>query len=144
MHSEVELGWGPHLMLDCFGCPAEKLESLEYIYDLLDSFPEQIKMTKVMPPYVFKYQGKIEGHGGISGVVLLAESHISIHTFPENNHVFIDIFTGKEFNTDSASEHLVNYFGAHNHEMVLLNRGVRTTKPLSSHDQADVGSLVNR
>lgn len=117
-------GFGPHLMLDCFGCNPEKLSNIDIVFDALDKLPDKIGMTKIMPPYVFKYQGVVPDDWGISGVVLIAESHISIHTFPEKNHAFIDIFSCKDFDTAAASIHLISLFEATHHEVQLLQRGV--------------------
>jgi S-adenosylmethionine decarboxylase len=115
-------------MLDCYGCPKEKLADMDFIFGLLDKFPDKIKMTKIMPPYVFKYHGRVPEDWGVSGVVLIAESHISIHTFPDKQHAFIDIFSCKEFDTDHARAELLRHFEADHHEVVLLNRGVEFPK----------------
>jgi S-adenosylmethionine decarboxylase len=128
MKSENEYGFGPHLMLDCYGCPEEKLSDVDFIFGILDNFPDKIKMTKIMPPYVFKYHGRVPEDWGISGVVLIAESHISIHTFPDKKHAFIDIFSSKEFDADYARAELLKRFEATHHEIVLLNRGVEFPK----------------
>jgi S-adenosylmethionine decarboxylase len=126
--TEVNYGFGPHLMLDCYGCPREKLADMDLIFNTLDTFPAKIKMNKIMPPYVFKYVGKFPEDWGISGVVLIAESHISIHTFPDKEHAFIDIFSCKDFDTDYARKELLNLFEATHHEVILLSRGVEFPK----------------
>ena len=77
------VGFGPHLMLDGYGCDKKKLQDLNLVYRILDDLPERIGMTKIMPPYVFKYSGVKPEDWGLSGFVLIAESHVSIHTFPE-------------------------------------------------------------
>ena len=128
MASEVKYGFGPHLMLDCYGCPKDKLGDMDMIFSVLDTFPAKIGMTKIMPPYVFKYKGKVPEDWGVSGVVLIAESHISIHTFPDKEHAFIDIFSCKDFDTDFARCQLLEIFEATHHEVVLLSRGVEFPK----------------
>ena len=120
---KIEYGFGPHLMLDCYGCPKEKLADMDLIFDTLDKFPAKIGMTKIMPPYVFKYHGAVPEDWGISGVVLIAESHITIHTFPDKNHAFIDIFSCKEFDTSYAMQYMINLFEATHHEVQISSRG---------------------
>ena len=139
MKNNVEYGFGPHLMLDCYGCPREKLSDIDFVFNILDTFPDKIKTTKIMPPYVFKYHGKVPDDWGISGVVLIAESHISIHTFPDKQHAFIDIFSCKDFDTDYARQEMLKLFEATHHEVTLLNRGVEFPKNI--HHAAN---LVNR
>ena len=119
----VKYGFGPHLMLDCYGCNKEKLSDIDLIFDTLDKFPAKIGMTKIMPPYVFKYHGNVAEDWGISGVVLIAESHITIHTFPDKEHAFIDIFSCKDFDTAFALEYMSNLFEAKEHEVQFSTRG---------------------
>jgi S-adenosylmethionine decarboxylase len=122
MTTEIKYGFGSHMMLDCYGCPKDKLSDLDLIYSALDSLPARIGLTKMMPPHVFKYSGQAPEDWGVSGVVLIAESHISIHTFPEKAHAFIDIFSCQEFDTDFARRQLLETFGATGHEVVLVDR----------------------
>lgn len=128
MDTETKFGFGPHLMLDCFGCSKEKLADMDFIFNILDTFPKKIGMHKIMPPHVFTYHGKVAEDWGVSGVVLIAESHISIHTFPEKEHAFIDIFSCKDFDIDYARDLMLDYFESAHHETVLLNRGVEFPK----------------
>jgi S-adenosylmethionine decarboxylase len=124
-------GFGPHLMLDGYGCAKAKLEDLNLIYRILDELPARIGMTKIMPPYVFKYSGVKPEDWGLSGFVLIAESHISIHTFPEKNFVSVDIFSCKAFDADFASAYLKNVFGMAKFETNVLDRGSEFPKELN-------------
>jgi S-adenosylmethionine decarboxylase len=120
---DIEYGFGQHLMMDGYGCDREKLMNLDGIYDFLSLYPEEIKMTKIMPPYVFKYSGQVPEDWGISGFVLIAESHISIHTFPEKLYLSLDIFSCKPFNTEAAIDHIKNIFEIEKVEIKILDRG---------------------
>ena len=70
-----------HLIIDGHGNNSDILQSDEFIYELLDQYPAEIGMTKIAPPYVLRYVGAKPEEWGVSGFVLIAESHISIHTF---------------------------------------------------------------
>ena len=59
-------------------------------------------MTKIAPPEVHTYRGSKPEDWGVSGFVLIAESHISIHTFPHRQYVNIDIFSCKSFDYQRA------------------------------------------
>ncbi len=113
-----------HLIIDGYGAYRKMLESEDMIYDLLDSYPSQIGMTKVAPPQVFKYIGLKPDDWGISGFVLIAESHISIHTFPERCYVNIDIFSCKDFDSEYAIQELKAIFEFDEIQKYLLNRGL--------------------
>lgn len=117
--------FGLHLMLDGFGCDPAKLESEDFIHQFLDEFPENIGMTKLMSPYVSRYDdGTGRKRRGLSGFVLIAESHVSIHTFPDECCVSIDIFSCKSFDTANAEREIVNKFGIEEIRRSVLDRGV--------------------
>ena len=113
-----------HLIIDGFGSNPKLLESEELLYQLLDDYPAQIGMTKVAPPHVFRYVGSKPEDWGISGFVLIAESHISIHTFPERGYVNIDIFSCKDFDSEQAIKDFQAKFELVKLRSYLLNRGL--------------------
>jgi len=118
------LGFGPHLMVDGYQADYNVLSSIEAITNFLDELPKEIEMTKIMPPYVFKYDGGEKPEDwGISGFVIIAESHISIHTFPEKEYFSLDIFSCKDFDIDKALEIIKNFFHTENLEIRTTKRG---------------------
>jgi len=120
----AKLGYGPHLMLDLNDCNPEILDSLEACFKLLNELPAKIGMTKITQPYVFRYSGKFAGDEGITGVVIIAESHISVHTYPAKRFVFMDIFSCKPFDTDLARDYIINYFKSLRPVAHLKERGL--------------------
>jgi S-adenosylmethionine decarboxylase len=88
-----------HLIIDGYGNNLEILKSEEFIYRLLEQYPAEIGMTRISSPVVVRYTGD---DWGISGFVMIAESHISIHTFVERCYVNIDVFSCKDFNIDQT------------------------------------------
>ncbi len=124
----IEYGFGQHLMMDGYGCDQSILMDLDRIYDFLSRYPGEINMTKIMPPYVFKYSGLVPEDWGISGFVLIAESHISVHTFPEKLYLSLDIFSCKAFDTDAAIAHIKKIFDIKKVEIKLLDRGLEFPK----------------
>src|SRR5919199_243273 len=79
-----------HLVLDAFVADGRRLGDVAAILELLDTLPERIGMTKIAPPYVFRYSGVKPEDWGVTGVVLIAESHISIHTFAEHRRFHLE------------------------------------------------------
>ncbi len=127
-----EYGFGMHLILDGYGCDRQRLEDISLIYNFLSEYPAQIKMTKIMPPYVFRYDAENPQDWGISGFVLIAESHISIHTFPEKNYFSLDIFSCKNFDSEQAISYVSNLFATQKSEIKLLDRGLEFPKDVRS------------
>ena len=117
--------FGLHVTIDASGCNKRKLASVTLVYDILNRLPDKIGMIKMTLPYVVKWLDKFaHGTEGISGFVMIAESHISIHTFPDQDYVFMDIFSCKEFDTEKAIKHLVDAFEAAKYEKNVLKRGM--------------------
>ena len=117
--------FGLHVTIDASGCNKRKLSSVTLVYDILNRLPEKIGMIKMTLPYVVKWLDKFShGSEGISGFVMIAESHISIHTFPDQDYVFMDIFSCKEFDAENSIKRLVDAFEAKRYEKHILKRGV--------------------
>jgi S-adenosylmethionine decarboxylase len=77
---------GVHLLVNLYGCPKELLEYKEGVAKLLNEIVVEAKLTKVSESH-FQFDPI-----GVTSVILLAESHISIHTWPEHNSAAVDIF----------------------------------------------------
>jgi len=113
-----------HLIIDGYGGDPRKMQDVEFISNLLDAYPSQIGMTKISTPQVSKYIGTKPEDWGVSGFVLIAESHISIHTFPERLYINVDIFSCKEFDADKAIREFKLHFGLSEVRSYILNRGL--------------------
>lgn len=113
-----------HLIIDGYSTDAGKLEDEEFVYQLLERYPERIGMIKISPPKVAKYVGTKPQDWGISGFVLIAESHISIHTFPERRYINIDIFSCKDFDAEQAIAEMRQGFELNDVKTFILDRGL--------------------
>lgn len=116
--------FGPHLTLDLKGCPKEILENYELHFNYLKTLPQMIEMTPITQPYVFPYAGLVPEDKGITGIAIIAESHLSIHSFQEKNYSFIDIFSCKDFDIKRAIEFTVDTFKPESYEMNIVERGL--------------------
>ncbi len=117
------MAFGPHITLDLSGCNVEKLKNLQLHFDLLNTLPEKIGMTKITQPYVFPYSGLVPEDKGITGVVIIAESHISIHSFEEKKYCFVDIFSCCPFDTKTAIDTIINTFEPTSNTINIVERG---------------------
>lgn len=115
-------GFGPHLMMDCI-TSSSKIADLQMIFDFLYEFPSQIGMTKITQPYVFPYEGLIPEDRGITGTVIIAESHLSFHSFTAKNYFFFDVFSCKPFDVGRARDLILEKFEVQQHEVHYVQRG---------------------
>ncbi|MFO8239929.1 MAG: hypothetical protein AVO38_06380 [delta proteobacterium ML8_D] len=122
MKSQI-YGYGPHLMLDLSDCNSTILNDLDACFRLLNELPERIGMTKITQPYVFRYCGVVPEDEGITGVTIIAESHISLHTYPKKKFVFVDIFSCKPFDVERAKDHVIQFFQSKSPSVHIKERG---------------------
>lgn len=78
---------GTHLIADLYGVDSKKLSDLQAIEDLLKRSAHAAGAH-----IVYSHFHPFGPRQGITGVVLLAESHISIHTWPETEFAAVDVF----------------------------------------------------
>ena len=127
--------FGPHLMLDLYKCDRQRLLDVNLAHKVLNELPDIMGMNKIMPPYVVPYSGSKNpasfDRGGISGIVIIAESHISLHSFAEQEYINVDIFSCKQFDPEVAIAYLVEAFGAKKIERNLIMRGKEFPKKMN-------------
>lgn len=124
---ELKINFGVHLTIDGYRGDKQKLNSFEVVFNVLDKLPGELGMGKLTTPYVVIAPPVTEkDQGGFSGFVIIAESHISIHTFPQRRFVSADVYTCKN---DMNAEKIINYFkNAFGLEDVEINFVVRGKK----------------
>jgi S-adenosylmethionine decarboxylase len=137
-----------HVTIDGYGGDPQKLADENLVSAFLDVCPSAIGMTKIAPPYVCRYSGTKPEDWGISGFVLIAESHISLHTFPEHGYLWVDVFSCKSFDADAAIEDIRERFQLGEWRVHTLPRGlefphdVAAAAPLATSERYRVaGSL---
>ncbi len=112
-----------HVTIDGYGGDRAKLADEGLVAELLDRYPTEIGMTKIAQPHVVRYVGAKPEDWGVSGFVLIAESHISVHTFPERGYVWVDIFSCKDFDAGVSVDSIRDAFGLDRFDTRVLDRG---------------------
>lgn len=122
--------FGVHLTIDGYGGSFEKLNNMELIWESLNKLPEKLKMRKLHPPYVVKVGPQNpKDDGGYSGFVMIAESHISVHTFPYRGFISIDVYTCQgELDEKICVEYFKKCFKLQELETNKINRGLKFFK----------------
>lgn len=113
-----------HVTIDGFGGNPAQLGDIELVRQLLDRYPDEIGMTKISEPYVREYSGVKPEDWGVSGFVIIAESHIAVHTFPEHGQVWVDVFSCKGFDETPAIDMIVDAFSLQHTRVHMLERGL--------------------
>ena len=118
-----------HLLIDGFGGNAGNMNDEDFIFRFLDMFPSEIGMNKISSPHVTTYQGPKKEDWGVSGFVLIAESHVSVHTFPARAYVNIDVFSCKDFDYEEALSSIKRIFSLGQVKIWVIGRGLDYSRP---------------
>ncbi|MEK7605977.1 MAG: adenosylmethionine decarboxylase [Patescibacteria group bacterium] len=119
--------FGEHLTIDGYGGNIQKLNNKELVFSCLNELPRRLDMHKLAEPVVYFASGNnVKDPGGWSGFVVIAESHISIHTFPRRGFMSADVYTCKNgMDTDFILSYFKEAFDLKDIENHLIQRGTK-------------------
>ncbi len=114
---------GTHLLIELRDCNPSILKDLEKVKNTLISAAKEAKAT-IIDSSFHEFNPF-----GISGVVVIAESHLTIHTWPEYGYAAVDIFTcGDVIKPEIAASYLIKQFESKNPSLVEMKRGILSHK----------------
>lgn len=119
--------FGVHLMRDGYGASSTRLADEGALCRLLDRLPAELGMHPVAAPLVVAV-GPMNRKDpvGLSGFVMIAESHISLHTFPARGFVSIDVYTCQnDLDLPRVTLRLTEAFGIRDADVHVQKRGLR-------------------
>ena len=106
-----------HFLLELYRCNCEKLNDESFLRCTLN------KAAKLANATVLNLMSNKFEPQGVTAIALLAESHISIHTWPESNYSAVDIFTcGQNMMPEQASQYLIESLMAEEHSLRVIER----------------------
>jgi S-adenosylmethionine decarboxylase len=119
--------FGVHLMFDGYSANPDLLGNREHLTKLLSEIPSKMNMHTICEPVVVEV-GELneKDPGGISGFVMIAESHISYHTFPKRGFVSADVYTCQnDLDVERFTVLLAEAFGTTDYDTHVQKRGLR-------------------
>ncbi len=121
-NDDVLIHQSKHLLLELYRCDCEKLNDESFLRCSLNRAAKLAKAT-VLNLISNKFEPQ-----GVTAIALLAESHISIHTWPESYYSAVDIFTcGQNMMPALASEYLIKSLVAEEHSLRVIERNPPST-----------------
>ncbi|MFC1943713.1 adenosylmethionine decarboxylase [Chloroflexota bacterium] len=114
---------GKHLLLELKDCNREVLNDLGFLKGIMLAAASEAGATVLGESF-----HQFNPHG-VSGVVIIAESHLFIHTWPECGYAAVDIFTcGDSVQPEKAAQKLIRGLGAKSHSILEIQRGILDTQ----------------
>ena len=119
--------FGEHLMIDGYGGNEKLLNNKSLTIKALTELPQLLKMKVLNTPDVlYAPDNSKKDPGGWSGFVVIAESHISIHTFPKRRFVSIDVYTCQNgLNVDRIKNYFREMYKLTELEVNFIKRGTK-------------------
>lgn len=115
---------GRQILVEYYDCLSNKINDVEFIESAL------IDATKASGATIISHNFHKFSPYGVSGVVVIAESHVSIHTWPEYNYAAVDIFTcGDTIDPWIIQEQLKDAFQSKNISSMEMKRGMFKVPP---------------
>lgn len=110
---------GRHLLVDLYGCDRARLDDPDYIAAELQAAATAAG-TRVLGTAFHRFSP-----GGVTGVLIVQESHLAIHTWPERGYAALDLFTcGEQTDPWAAYQRLKDAFSAMRDNVVEVSRGL--------------------
>ncbi len=110
---------GRHVIAELWGCDSEKLNDMKFIEETF--VDAALKSGAEIREVAFH---KFAPHG-VSGVVIISESHLTIHSFPEHGYASIDVYTcGDRIDPNVAADYISEALGAKKRENLEVPRGM--------------------
>ena len=119
--------FGEHITIDGYGGDPERLNSEEAVLSSLTELCDTLRMRPLMKPIVISApDNHIKDPGGWSGFVMIAESHISVHTFPKRQFVSADVYTCQNgMDQDFVVDFFKQKFKLESVEVNFIKRGLQ-------------------
>ncbi|HEY1729053.1 MAG TPA: adenosylmethionine decarboxylase [Candidatus Baltobacteraceae bacterium] len=119
---------GTHILCELSGCDPNILTDVEGIQEILKAAALKANATVLTTAF-----HRFEPHG-VSGVVVIAESHLSIHTWPETGYAAMDFYTcGAHTNPAAACEYAAEMLRARSMRTTEVKRGIQARKNEYTH-----------
>ena len=112
-----------HLMFELYDCDARRLDDATTMRTILEDLPARINMTAVSPVHLYDIKECTdEEDNGLSGFVIIAQSHISLHAWPPYHELDVDICSCQPFDPDVAVQFAKELTGAQRVETHFVTR----------------------
>jgi len=109
---------GTHVIAELFNCDAYVIDDLKKVKEVFMAAAELSRAT-IIKPFFHKFSPY-----GVSGVIVIAESHFTIHTWPEHGYAAVDIFTCGDLNWQDALEHIKTELKSERCSIFEMQRGL--------------------
>jgi len=115
---------GKHLIIELIDCPFDIINSVEKVEKIMNAAADKMGATIV--------ESRFHNFSpiGVSGVVIIKESHLTIHTWPEHGYAAVDIFTCGKIDLKAGGAYLEKELKAKSVKQKMIGRGIELGIPI--------------
>jgi S-adenosylmethionine decarboxylase len=119
---------GRHFLAEFYNCSREILDDKDKISDVMTKAVEASKAT-IIKPFFHKFSPQ-----GISGIIVIAESHLAIHTWPEFGFAAVDLFSCGDFDFTETLRFIRDNLNSEKYSILSIKRGTNVNSSSVSPD----------
>ncbi len=115
--------FGPHWIAEARGVDPSKIQDKELIEYFMRKAVEVARMHIILGPFVVYYNHPDTQESGVTGLLALADSHMSVHSFLNDGSIFFDLFSCKDFDALEISKLVLDTFSPKVYTYQVIHRG---------------------
>jgi S-adenosylmethionine decarboxylase len=119
--------YGKHLLVEVITKNPKELTDKKLIKKVFEEIVKAVNITPVLKPVIYQFPAKLKApkklKGGLTAFYIIAESHLAIHTWPENNYFAFDLFSCKDFDERIVIQILKKNFSLKKLFSQIIERG---------------------
>ena len=117
-----------HVMLDLYHCNSALLADRAFLHNVLDEYPDLIGMEKASPVVLRDIKTSTPLDDGMSGFIIIATSHVSLHAWPPYGMVNLDLFSCEPFEVEAVIRFACEKFQTQDIEIHTVERATRSPR----------------
>jgi len=114
--------WGYHLILDCAGCDAAKMQDRNHVDQWIRQLVKDIDMEPIGDPRIEYTAGEFLDKAGFTVMQTIVTSSIVAHFVDSLGHIYLDVFSCKKFDMNVVEASVIKNFGCTKHRKYFLTR----------------------
>ena len=116
---------GSHLLVDFFGVDRKRLQGRSKLMEVLRSALKEAGFRMIKEAGSYKFNG---GGKGVTGFILLAESHVAFHSYPEYEYMALDIYSCGKHNPKPIVDEMEKHLNPRKVTRIFYKRGIKLIK----------------
>lgn len=117
---------GRHFIAEFYKCNPITINDIHAVETIMTE-AAGISGATIIKPFFHTFSPQ-----GVSGIIVISESHFAVHTWPEYSYAAVDLFSCSDFQYEKALKHIKDKFESYEYMINVINRGLQVINGSSS------------